>query len=444
MLLRLSRKKGRAAVRERPAAALIPFLALRQGLAADRRPGERPDQPWGVLSCLAAPVRLWETEIFCARDAAYDGETLDRELREGRLCWYGAGKERAGFCRPEDLELLRAGSGEGGGAPASRLMGGRTEDPFFSRPRDFWEIRDAAGMDNRGCAEALWRDAWEGLLSADSWEPLRRGIEGGFIPAETGEPAGTYRRNGTAGGPPPGPFGRMPRIPPALRRRWRSGAPVGGNWFSLLPGEDAAAEDPLYREECDRDRVRLLVARWGVLCRPLLEREAPAFSWSRLLPAMRRMELAGELSAGRFFAGVNSLQFAPPRILKDLEEADDLQGIFWMNAADPASPAGIGIGGLDPRFPPRSAAGRLCFRGSKLAALSSGGSRHVRIYAGPGDPELPAILAFLAIPRRRKVRPEKKVCVETVNGKPAVSSGGYAEALKTLGFIADRGRLTLW
>jgi ATP-dependent Lhr-like helicase len=322
-------------------------------------------------------------------------------------------------------------------------MGGKTEDRFFDRPREFREIMEATGLDSRGCAEALWHDVWEGLLSADSWEPLRRGIEGGFIPAEREKGAWTYRRNGSAGGPPPGPFGRMPRLPPALRRRWQPGAGAGGNWFSLLPGEDAAAEDPLYREECDRDRVRLLAARWGVLCRPLLEREAPAFSWSRLLPAMRRMELAGELAAGRFFAGINSLQFAPPRILRDLEEAEALKEIFWMNAADPASPAGLGVEGPDPRFPSRSFANHLCFRGSELTAVSSGSFRQLRIFAGPEDPELPAILAFLAMPRRRKVRPEKKVCIETVNGKPA-AAGVYTEALKALGFVADRGRLTLW
>jgi ATP-dependent Lhr-like helicase len=445
MLLRLSRKKMRPAVRERPAVILAPFLALRQGTAA-RRPDQGP--PWKVLGCFAAPVRLWETEIFCARDAACDSEALDREIREGRLCWYGAGKERAGFCRPEDLELLGMDPGRGNGLPGETpcLMGGKTGDRFFDRPRDFWEIKEAAGMDSHSCAEALWHDAWEGFLSSDSWEPLRRGIERGFVPAEMEELAGTYRRDRAAGGriPPSSPFGRMPRIPAALRRRWQSGAPVAGNWFSLLSGEEAAVEaDPLYEEECNRDRVRLLAARWGVLCRPLLEREAPAFSWSRLLPTMRRMELAGELVAGRFFAGINSLQFAPPRIPGDLEEAEVLKDIFWMNAADPASPAGLGIGGLDSRLPPRSASCRLCFRGSELVAVSSGGFRHLWIHAGSEDPDLPAILSFLTMPRLRKVRPEKKVCIETVNGK-SVNSGGYIEAFKALGFIVDRGKLILW
>jgi ATP-dependent Lhr-like helicase len=437
MLLRLSRKKARPVVRERPAALLAPFLALRQGVAVTGGiPAE--NRPWKVLGCLAAPAKLWETEIFTVRYPGYEGETLDREIREGRLIWYGAGKERAGFCRPEDLELLGTDA-DGGTRPVGEplLMEGKTEGRFFDRPRDFWEIKDAAAMDSRACAEALWHDVWEGLLSADSWEPVRRGLARGFVPEAD--------RASTGAAPPPAyPFGRTPRIPPALRQRWKSGAPVGGRWFSLSAGAGAGAEaDPLYREECNRDRVRLLAARWGVLCRPLLEREAPAFSWSRLLPTMRRMELAGELAAGRFFAGVNSLQFAPPRILKDLEEAEALGGIFWINAADPASIAGLGVEGLDPRLPPRSAAGRLCFRGPELIAFSSGRFKDLRIYLRGGDPDLPALLSFLKMPRLRKVQPEPKIRVETINGKPA-AGGEYAGALKELGFIADRGKLILW
>jgi ATP-dependent Lhr-like helicase len=196
-------------------------------------------------------------------------------------------------------------------------------------------------------------------------------------------------------------------------------------------------------EELNRDRVRLLLARWGVLCRPLLEREAPGLSWSRLLPAIRRLELAGELCTGRFFAGINSLQFASPGIGAELEAAESAGGIYWMNAADPASPAGLTAEGLDPRLPPRQAAARLCFRGPSLSAVSRRGGKDLEIFAPPEDPELPELLDFVALPRRLAVRPETRVIVETVNGSPAAGSP-WAAALKALGFIADRGKLVLW
>jgi len=54
-----------------------------------------------------------------------------------------------------------------------------------------------------------------------------------------------------------------------------------------------------------------------------------------------------------------------------------------------------------------------------------------------------AIVAFLKVPRTRRIDPERKVLVETVNGTRA-ADGSYAAVLKDLGFEADRGRMVLW
>jgi ATP-dependent Lhr-like helicase len=155
------------------------------------------------------------------------------------------------------------------------------------------------------------------------------------------------------------------------------------------------------------------------------------------------MELAGELAAGRFFAGINSLQFASPRAAGELEAAGDEKRVYWMNAADPASPAGLGISGLDPRLPPRIAASRLCFRGPELIALGNRGGRDLRIFISPDDPAAGELGAFIRAPKARDVLPERKIALETVNGKPA-GAGEYAELLKSFGFVRDRGKMILW
>jgi ATP-dependent Lhr-like helicase len=380
--------------------------------------------PWESLACFSASARLWETEIFPARRADYGQEILDGALREGKLLWYGCGKEKAGFCSPGDLDLAQAQS-----APIAQI------DPhFFDRPRDFWEIKEALSAGSRETAEFLWNTAWKGSLSADSWEPVRRGFETGFIPEEK-------EMEKDPGVPRGYPFGSRGRsIPRALREKWRDGPPVRGLWYSLIPDY---SPDPFEEEELKRDRVRLLVKRWGILCRPLLEREQSEFSWAALLPAMRRMELAGELSAGRFFSGINSLQFAPPYIERDLEAAEALSNVYWINAADPASPAGLDAEGLDPRLPSRSSSNRLCFKGSELIAVSLKSGKEACIFIGPDDPDLPKIAAFFSAPKTRKVLPEKKIVIETINGKSAASSE-YAEAFKAGGFIQDRGKFFLW
>jgi ATP-dependent Lhr-like helicase len=221
--------------------------------------------------------------------------------------------------------------------------------------------------------------------------------------------------------------------------------------------------DSLLEEDLNRDRVRLLLRRWGILCRPLLETEG-CFSWSRLLPAMRRMELAGELVTGRFFGGIHSLQFASPSIVRELEAVEEALSaggggggtagtasgttaagapVYWMNAADPASPAGWNIEGLDRRLPPRTSASRFCFRGAAPAAVSSRSGRELELFIPPDDPGMGGVLSFLTLPRTRACHRVQKITLERINGSSAAESP-YAAVLEAGGFIPDRGRLILW
>jgi ATP-dependent Lhr-like helicase len=446
MLLRLSRKKARPVIKERPAALLVPFLAMRQGIGADREPRNDGGSAFPFpqsLAAFAAPAKLWETELFPARSGVYGPEIIDREISEGRLVWYGAGRERIGFCRPEDLDLAFtvARNAEKSDAPSSGLEAAITSG-FFDRPRDFWEIKDECIRTRpdaaaRECIEALWEAVWHGRLSADSFEPVRRGLKTGFtIPGEAEQNAA---RELAAS-----PFvpGRRPRLPRALRDRWREGTPLRGGWFSLGLDE-APSGDPLDEEQLNRGRVRLLLNRRGLLCRPLLEHEEAAFSWSGLLPTIRRMELAGELIAGHFFSGINSLQFASPAVAVLLEQAEAFGGLYWMNAADPASPAGLAVEGLDPRFPSRLPGNRLYFRGAELIAVTTRNGKDTRIFIPPEDPALGVLIELFAIPRGRKVLPENRILVETINGADA-ARGEYAPAFQAGGFVIDRGKLCRW
>jgi ATP-dependent Lhr-like helicase len=161
------------------------------------------------------------------------------------------------------------------------------------------------------------------------------------------------------------------------------------------------------------------------------------------------MELAGELVTGRFFSGVASLQFASPRIAAELEEAEAERGIYWMNAADPASPAGLAVQDILPsveRGAPvirRTASTRLCFRGAELLAVSNRGCKELEIFISPDDPDIARALEFVKISRTRKVHRENKITVEKINGASA-SASAYSEALAVHGFVKERGRMILW
>ncbi len=414
LLLRLARKAARPSVDERPASDLPLFLARLQGLS-----GDRPEHPWEPLAGWAAPVRLWETELLPARRPDYAPALLDRDFEEGRCLWFGADRETVGLCAPEDLDLALPDR------PAESAL-------VPEVLADFWALRDASGLGPEDCVRSLWEEAWKGAASSDSWETLRSGIRSDFGRAAAALPRSESRL------PESSSFGVPRRIPRALRDRWRGGPPVAGRWFSLGAEGDP---DPLDRDQLDRDRVRLLARRWGILCRPLLEREVPALGWARLLRALRALELAGEILAGRFFAGLGGLQFMSPEAFELFRTLEDGGGIYWMNACDPASLAGVEVEGLSYELPARIASTRLCYRGSRLAAVSLRNGRELQILDDGGDPA--GVLAFLRIPRTRRVDPERKVVVETANGA-AAAAGPYAAVLKDLGFEADRGKMVLW
>ncbi|MCL2277156.1 MAG: DEAD/DEAH box helicase [Treponema sp.] len=435
MILRISRKKERPEIKERPAQLLIPFLALRHGLMGTNE---------AKISALfnknlfgyTAPAKLWETEILRARNSNYDPEKTEREIREGKLIWYGEGKERLGFCCPEDLDLVL----ENNKKIENRDLGKLLASSFFLRPRDFWEIKNELNTDSVKCAQALWNEVWNGALTADSFDPVRKGIDNGYIPKEMDITRFTQLERLADNSRP---FNRSSRVPSALKNRWRQGAPVCGNWYSILPEDNAAADDPMEEDMLNRDRVRLLLSRWGILARPLFENESAVFSWSRLLPVMRRMELSGELVTGRFFSGINSLQFASPSIARDLEQAQEFGEIYWMNAADPASLAGLDIGGLKHKLCARSQNNRIYFKGSALIAVSAKNGKELQIKIKENDPDIASLIALFKIPRIRAVSAEKKIVVEKINGDDAARSV-YAYAFMDQGYINDRGRLIFW
>ncbi len=86
-----------------------------------------------------------------------------------------------------------------------------------------------------------------------------------------------------------------------VRFRWRA---IG----CVLSGP-SREEGLLARAEREKERVRLLLDRYGVLFRELLQNELPAFSWGNIFRALRLMELSGEVLTGYFFEGVPGPQF---------------------------------------------------------------------------------------------------------------------------------------
>ncbi|MCX7029916.1 MAG: ATP-dependent helicase, partial [Spirochaetes bacterium] len=195
----------------------------------------------------------------------------------------------------------------------------------------------------------------------------------------------------------------------------------------------------------NRDRVRQLAARYGVLFRELLENELPALRWSALFRTMRMMELSGELVTGRFFDGIPGPQFALPGIAAELPgpaaRADPAgEPVWWVNACDPASLCGATVAGVKETLPSRLPTTHVVYRGSTVVLVSRRRARDLEFRVPADDPSLPRYLAFVRVMVGRDVRASAALHVESINGIPALESP-YRPALLSFGFLEDYRRL---
>jgi ATP-dependent Lhr-like helicase len=265
---------------------------------------------------------------------------------------------------------------------------------------------------------ALWHLAWKGHVVHDGFAVVRRGIESAFRT--------DYTVDGMVGG----------RLRPRADR-WRAGTAAAGSW--RLVEETAEPAHSLEAEDLQRERARLVLDRWGVVFRELLERELPELQWSRLSRTLRRMELSGEVVSGQFFLGLSGLQFASREALKTIRSGG-FDGAFWIGATDPASPCGLGLD-FGAKLPRRLAGNHLAYAGGRLVAVSENRARRLTLLTSPEDPGLPGHLAFLVHMLTRQARPEKLLKVDTINGM-AASKSPYRAVLESM-FLVSRDKQSL-
>ena len=133
-----------------------------------------------------------------------------------------------------------------------------------------------------------------------------------------------------------------------VRRHRRNGPrrhmdPFGdaGRWClveSRLPPEHAGPPEPLERI------TDVLLRRYGVLFRKVLEREAGLPPWRDLVRVLRRREDRGEVRGGRFINRFSGEQFALPEAvgeLRRIRRTAPTGRIVTLSAADPLNLTGI-------------------------------------------------------------------------------------------------------
>jgi ATP-dependent Lhr-like helicase len=145
----------------------------------------------------------------------------------------------------------------------------------------------------------------------------------------------------------------------------------------------------------------LLLRRYGVVFRRLLDGEVNLPTWRELAIVYRRLEARGEIRGGRFVAGVAGEQFALPGAVESLRAVrrkQDADEWVVISAADPLNL----VGTITPEERmPALAGNRILFHnGVPVAAYVSGEVRMIRTDHGLAEHELRNVL------RRRQVAPQ--------------------------------------
>jgi ATP-dependent Lhr-like helicase len=410
ILLRLNRLESRPAFERLDIRFLPLFMAAFQGIAEVATGAEALAQRMEQLVCYAAPAETWESDILPGRLQPYEPAWLDTLIQSGELSWLGSEKRQITFFYKPDLLLLAK---ENGGTSEDFA---ETEDQvieeLFADPKaryDFTTLFHVSNQTPSQLAERLWKAVWQGRVTNDGFLCLRRGMETGF---ELASP-----------------------VPGTRRMRRRSPAPMPGNWQVLsIPVPD---DDLVEREERSKERARLLLDRYGLVFKELLQNESPPFRWSSVFRALRLMELSGEVMTGYFFEGIPGPQFISHEALRMLNRELPENAIYWMSAVDPASLCGISLEGLKERLPRRVKGTHLVYHGSRLVLVSQRNGAALTFQVSPEDFHLDKYLEVFRHLLNRKFRPVRRIVVETINDE-AASRSPYLEALRR-GFEVSAG-----
>jgi ATP-dependent helicase Lhr and Lhr-like helicase len=318
------------------------------------------------------PLAAWESAVLPARVADYDPEWLDRLCFSGRVGWGRLSTPQHPNARASAplrtspialyqrenltdwLELTQ---------PNSAIELSVTSQTVFETLQSggalfFSELVSRSGLLPSQLEEALSQLAALGLVTSDSFDGLRALL----VPSNKRP---TFGRN------------------TAKRRRRTNLASIefAGRWSLLarrVRSSEAmgASNGAGPREAAIEKFARVLLRRYGIVFRRMLERESFLIPWYELGRIYRRWEARGEIRGGYFVGGVSGEQFALPEaigLLRSIRKMSSNGKLITLSAADPLNLQGILTPGA--RIPAFTG-NRILFRdGLPLAALESGESR---------------------------------------------------------------------
>ena len=346
----------------------------------------------GVLAVIeqldgaAVPASALEPLILAPRVRGYSPAMLDELLAGGEVIWCGLGRagardgwvslhptDTAGVTlplerpRPEGAIHLAVVDALQGGALFFRdivarvkEVGARTGDAGNPRDSGKPETEPEAGaraadvtqqvgavtVTEGAVRDALWELVWDGVVSNDTFAPLRAVLAGGG-PSGSGT---AHRASRSAARPRRARLGRTStaQLAGAVSAGMRTPPALAGRW-SLAP---EPITDPTLRAHA---WAETLLARHGVVTRGAVEAEEIPGGFAAVYKVLAQMEDAGRCRRGYFVEGLGAAQFAAGNTVDRLRALDDTaDDTVWPSgtdtptvrvvaATDPANPFGAAL-----------------------------------------------------------------------------------------------------
>lgn len=349
------------------------------------------------LAGVRIPASALETLILPARIKGYRPHLLDELMMTGRVFFTGAGRlggasQRsdgwirlhlsesapltlgpgypADFLREEEPELLERLQTPGTLEHAiheALAHGGLFVPALRERVVQILSEAAAPGQtvsfpDTTELSSALWRLVWAGVLTNDSFGPVRATLAGARSAHPTPASAPRLSRVSRRGA------GRIAAARASMGRSPRGGY-AGGGPSPVAPQDsgrfsrvDSLLGEPLDPTVAALARADLLLDRYGVLTRGCLQSEDSPGGFSQLYRIYSEAEDRALVRRGYFIEGLGAAQFAAPATVDALRSAADRLGsrdeqprrtateevfgtftVTLLAATDPANPYGAAL-----------------------------------------------------------------------------------------------------
>jgi ATP-dependent helicase Lhr and Lhr-like helicase len=330
----------------------------------------------GVLEALRqlegfeAPAIEWERTLLPQRVAGYDPRWLDTLCLEGVVGWGRISPHPAFATHGSDFS-----------APKRVVPTSMAPVTFFVREEAMW-------MDRCLAERAIPEPALQACLSELAWQVRAHlsqygAVFAGDLIRAMGVPADQVNRAlwelVAAGLVTADGFDSLrvlidPRRKALFQGGLKRARNTVGRWCLLNPSAglvESAGAQAERREAEIESACWMLLRRYGVVFRDVLQRETTIPRWRDLQGMFRRLEARGSVRGGRFVSGFGGEQFAVPEAVASLRETRlHMPGEpVTVAAADPLNLAGVVVPGERPAAVP----GRtITFLGGAVQAEESG------------------------------------------------------------------------